>query len=113
MSTLLALEEKRKHTRTDKKILLRVASQQNGAAPQWTIVSSKNISAGGLLFGYDRELERGTPLYVRIHFPNRAIDCNATVRRSTPGIYGPLTDVAISLKGLEREEKDFIQSFVA
>ena len=108
-----AVEEKRKHVRIEKKVLLRIASQQNGTAPQWTLVSTKNISAGGLVFGYDRELERGTPLYVRIHFPSRAIDCNATVRRSSSGIIEPLNDVAVSLKGLDKGEKDFIRRFVA
>ena len=109
-----AIDEKRKHTRTDRTILVRVAPQQDsGAAPQWTIVSSKNLSAGGLLFGFDRQLERGTPLYVRIHFPDRSIDCNAMVQRSSPGVMGPLTNVAISLKGLEKGEREFIRRFVA
>ena len=110
---LVALDDKRKHVRSDKKILLRVAPQKDGTAPQWTIVSSKNISASGLLFGFDRALTRGTPLVVRFHFPSRDIDCNATVQRSAPGQLQPLTEVAISLKGLEKEERDFIQKFVA
>ena len=112
MPQMLAVEEKRKHDRIDKKVLLRVSMREKDGAPEWTIVTSKNISASGVLFGFNQKLDRGTPLYLRIHFPDHAIDCTATVRRSVPGAQMPLTDVAVSLKGLERSDRDLIESHV-
>ena len=56
MPQVLAVAEKRKHNRIDKKILLRVSLQEKDGAPQWTITTSKNISAGGLLFGFNKKL---------------------------------------------------------
>ena len=113
MPQVLATAEKRKHDRIDKKILLRVSLQEKDGAPEWTIVTSKNISASGVLFGYNRRLERGTPLYLRIHLPDHAIDCTATVRRTSPGALEPLTDVAVTLKGLEKNDRELIQKHVA
>ena len=113
MPQVLATAEKRKHDRMDKKVLLRVSMQEKDGAPEWTIVTSKNISANGVLFGYNKRLERGTPLYLRIHFPDHSLDCTATVRRSTPGIVEPLTDVAVSLKRLEKKEQHLIERHTA
>ena len=113
MPQVLATAEKRKHDRIDKKVLLRVSMQEKDGAPEWTIVTSKNISSSGVLFGYNKKLDRGTPLYLRIHFPDHAIDCTATVRRTAPGVVAPLTDVAVSLKGLEKTDRDIIESHVA
>ena len=113
MPQLLATMDKRKHERLDKKILLRVSLQEKDGAPEWTIVTSKNISSSGILFGFNRKLERGTPLYLRIHFPEYSLDCTATVRRTSPGAYEPLSDVAVSLKGLEKSEQQLIERYVA
>ena len=113
MPQVLAVAEKRKHDRIDKKILLRVSMQEKDGAPEWTIVTSKNISANGVLFGFNQKLDRGTPLYLRIHFPDQAIDCTATVRRTSPGIQEPLTDVAVALKGLEKSDREVIERHVA
>ena len=113
MPQVLATAEKRKHDRINKKVLLRVSMQEKDGAPEWTIVTSKNISANGVLFGFNKKLDRGTPLYLRIHFPDHAIDCTATVRRTNPGLVEPLTDVAVALKGLERPDRELIESHVA
>ena len=114
MPQVVATMDKRKHERIEKKVLVKVSTQENdGGAPQWTIVTSKNISMGGLLFGFNKKLDRGTPLYLRIHFPDQSIDCTATVRRTIPGTYEPLNDVAVSLKGLEKNEQALIEKYVA
>ena len=113
MPQVLAVADKRKHERIDKKILLRVSLSEKDGAPQWTIVTSKNISASGILFGYNQKLDKGTPLYLRIHFPEQSIDCTATVRRTSPGMYEPLNEVAVSLKGLDKTEQEFIERHVA
>ena len=113
MPQMVAVADKRKHERIDKKILLRVSLKEKDGAPEWTIVTSKNISASGILFGYNQRLDQGTPLYLRIHFPDQSIDCTATVRRTSPGTYAPLSDVAVSLKGLEKGEQELIERYVA
>ena len=113
MPQVLAVAEKRKNDRIDKKILLRVSMQEKNGVPEWTIVTSKNISSSGVLFGYNKRLEKGTPLYLRIHFPDHAIDCTATVRRTSPGVHEPLTDVAVALRGLEKTDKEILRAHVS
>ena len=113
MPQVIATADKRKHDRIDKKILLRVSLQEKDGAPEWTIVTSKNISASGILFGYNERLAQGTPLYLRIHFPDQSIDCTATVRRTVPGNLEPMNEVAVALKGLEKKDQEAIQGYIA
>ena len=112
MPHVVATAEKRKHGRTGKKIQLKVSLEERNGVPEWTIATSKNISASGILFGYNRRLERGTPLYLRIHFPDQAIDCTATVRRTVPGAIEPLSDVAVTMKGLEKKDRELLVSHI-
>ena len=113
MSQTMAIAEKRKHTRMEKQILLKVATMDSRLAPQWTVVTSKNISAGGVLFGYNRRLDSGTPLFLKIHVSGRTIDCNGTVRRAEPGLFVPLATLAVSLRGLEKSERMLIETHAA
>lgn len=107
--------EKRKDRRADKKFVLRVAPQggKEMVAENWTIVTSKNISAGGVLFTYDRMLNQGTPLTFKIHFPEKTIDCQGTVFRTGPSVLTPLVSVAARLDRLEEIDREYIERYIA
>ena len=107
--------DKRKSRRLDKKVVLRVSTEDRpeSAAAAWTIVTSKNISTGGVLFTYDRALDQGTPLRFKIHFPEKTIDCAGTVHRTHPAELRPLVRVAARLEDLGRSDREFIESYPA
>jgi hypothetical protein len=108
MSNQQALAERRKQKRIDKKIVLRVASPE-GAATQWTVVTTRNISTSGILFVYDRALAEGTPIFVKMHISGRIVDCKGVVQRASRGRLEPLMDVAASIEGLDESEKRLIE----
>ncbi len=105
--------DKREYRRLDKKFVLKVApeGETHTVSHQWTLVTSKNISAGGVLFTYDRRLREGTLLTFRIHFPKRTIDCAGVVRRSSPSAIQPLVNIAARLDGLSGDDREFIEQY--
>ena len=107
--------DKRQHPRLDKKVVLKVAPQGEKAMAmsEWTLVTSKNISAGGVLFTYDRSLSEGTPLAISIHFPKKTIHCEGIVHRTGPSIHAPLVNVAARLVGFESGDREFIERYPA
>ena len=107
--------EKRKDRRLDKKVVLKVYQKGKPEAipSEWTLVTSKNISAGGVLFTYDQALDKGTPLNFKIHFPERTIDCAGVVYRTHPGSLEPLVNVAAKLENLNRGDREFIERYLA
>ena len=113
MNATTSIADKRKYRRLEKKCVLRVdpKGEAGTVAPQWTIVTSKNISAGGVLFTYDRRLQAGTPLAFRIHFPERTIDCSGVVFRTGPAPIQPLVSVAAKLEGLNGRDREFIEQY--
>lgn len=105
--------EKRSYRRIAKKIVLRVES--NGKSKEispWTLVTTQNFSAGGVLFTYDKKISEGTKLHLKMHFPDRAIGCDAVVHRTLPGAQEPLVNVAASLEGLNPMDKEIIESYI-
>ena len=111
--TPLSPTEKRKHLRLEKKFVLRVATQgeEETVSTQWTLVTSKNISAGGVLFTYNRPLNDGERLQFKIHFPKRTIECSGVVRRTIPTGLEPLVSVAAGLSDLSRVDREFIEQY--
>ena len=108
MQTLIRTE-KRKHQRIDRKFVLRVASEgESSVAEDGTLVTSRNMSAGGVLFTYDRQLKEGTSLDFTIYFPDHAVHCKGQVHRTVSCEPAPLVSVAASLEGLDQSDLDFI-----
>ena len=105
--------EKRNHARLDKKVVLRVSAQggEETVSKSWTFVTSKNISAGGVLFTYDKPLDKGTPLQFKIHFPKKTIECSGKVRRTIPTGLKPLVGVAAMLDSLSFSDREFIEQY--
>jgi hypothetical protein len=109
----IAVSEKRKHPRIDKKILLKIAQRWNEQVPDWTMVTSKNISAGGVLFGCGAAMRRGESLYLTMYFPGHTIHCTGVVQRTAPGPHAPLQNIAVSFRGLEKEDLELIDAYAA
>ena len=109
------IADKRKHPRLDKKFVLRVSPEgaEETTTSQWTLVTSKNISAGGVMFTYDRALEKGTPLAFKIYFPHKTIHCSGVVHRTHPSVLEPLVNIAAKLEGFGQAEREFIESHAA
>ena len=112
---MISSDDRREHRRLDRKVVLKVVPKDGPekVAEEWTIVTSKNISAGGVMFTYDRKLAQGTPLTFRIHFPERTIDCTGVVYRSNPSSLQPLVNVAAKLENLCRGDREFIERYQA
>ena len=111
MTQLVEVAENRKCNRVDKKFLMVVRAWEAGGAIDRTITVSKNVSMGGVLFSYKKPLHHGTPLYVKMYFPNRTIECAATVQRAIPELVRSITNIAVSFKGAEKADLDFIESY--
>ena len=108
------IAEKRKYQRINKKFVLEVAADgATSDARDWTLVTTRNMSAGGVLFTYDRALKSGTPLVLTIHFPDHVVSCKGRVNRATPSEDKPFVSVAASLEGLGPREVDFLQKNAA
>lgn len=107
--------DKRQFPRLDKKFVLQVAprGEEEGTASRWTLVTSKNISAGGVLFTYDRTLNTGTPLTFTIHFPEKTIRCAGVVHRTAPAGREPLVNIAARLEGFGSGDREFIERYPA
>ena len=106
---------KRQYPRLNKKVVLQVAPQggKESVLSHWTLVTAKNISAGGVLFTYDRTLNTGTPLTFTIHFPEKTIRCEGIVHRTSPAEHQPLVNVAARLEGFHDGDREFIERYPA
>lgn len=109
----MSAEEKRANPRSSRKIILEV--EANGVSKDvspWTLVTTQNFSASGVLFTFDHAIPAGTKFHVKIHFPEKAIGCEALVHRALPGFRQPLVNVAASLQGLASADREFIQNHI-
>ncbi len=99
---------RRRYPRTREKFIVRVTLLEE-PSEEWTLVTTYDLSAGGIRFGYDRKLPDGTELLFKIYFPDRVISCSGTVKRvNKRSLKGPLQYVAARLEGLSLEEKDLL-----
>ena len=103
--------EKRKHRRIYRTILARFRAYPKGLKNKpshWDIVSLNDLSAGGLLFSYDKKIIIGTYLNFLIPFPGsqEPISCLAKVLRlkSKELLYG----VAATFTDINDENRDRI-----
>ena len=99
--TQLELLEKRLHRHIRSKLVLRISEKdQEVSVPDWTVVTSRNLSTNAVIFNYKRPLFAGMRLDVRIHFPEKTIRCEAYVVRSRPGSIEPLVQIVAKLTDL-------------
>jgi hypothetical protein len=102
---------KRAFKRIERKFVVRIATNVKSSAPDWSLVITHNFSAGGALFTLDRDVKEGEQLWVKFHFMDRVINCQAKVIRSVPGFREPLVQVGVVFEALRPEDKEFINNF--
>ena len=82
------MKEKRKYRRIDKSFLTRLKimpSKLNKLKEAfWDLITTRNLSVGGLLFNYYKEVPVGAEVELKIVFPlaDRPIECIGKVIRS-------------------------------
>ncbi len=108
----LELMEKRLHRHIRSKLVMRIAEKdQEVSIPNWTVVTSRNLSTNAVLFNYNRPLFAGTRLDVLIHFPEKTIRCEAYVMRCRPGSVEPLVQMVAKLTNLSPMDREFIEQY--
>ncbi|MCP5005964.1 MAG: PilZ domain-containing protein [Planctomycetes bacterium] len=110
--------DKREYKRLEKQIMVQFRVKQHKgqetSALYWEMVSVKNVSAGGLLFYYNRNLGFDSILDLKIDISHTAptINCaGRVVRIEETHSHAPLR-IAASFTGLGLEEKNLINRTV-
>ena len=103
-------EEKRKHKRIQRKFVahFHVRPHDPAAKTKWDIVTVRNLSAGGVLFNYDKELTEGRIVDFKINFPGckDPIVCVAKIIRiEAPVDYGILPTAVFFAEISEKDKK--------
>ena len=108
MSSASKTPNRRAHPRTREKFIVRVALMEN-PSDDWTLVTTYDLSSGGIRFSYDRQLTDGTTLLFKTYFSERVVSCSGIVKRVNKRAKKPLQYIAARLEGLNVEEKYFIE----
>ena len=80
-------DERREHKRIDKNYIVSFQIRPNEKQEQvfigWDMVTAVNLGAGGILLNYDRKIEPGSILDLKINFPgsHEPIECVGEVNR--------------------------------
>ncbi len=111
-------QEKRKYKRVGKQYMARFKIRSDEAqemeSHDWDPVILKNLSVGGTLFFYNKELEIGTLIYLKIYVPKALliINCVAKVIRIDKPRSTSMTCIAIKFTEIGEREKELINKSV-
>lgn len=105
--------DERAFGRIHRSFIMRVAVDDGGPWPRWSLVTTHNLSAGGALFTFDQPVKVGDRLSINIHFLDYEIDCKGRVIRFEPAYREPLCHLAVLFEGLGTVEKEAIQKVSA
>ena len=85
--------ERRQHKRIEKQYVTRVNDRISGG---WNIAFIRNISAGGLLFHYDKKLNPGALIDFKVSFgmAKEPIECVGKVLRVKAATDAPVYEIA-------------------
>ena len=103
--------DKRAHRRVARQFVMRVRADLKSIVPVWSLVTTHNLSAGGVLFTTDQPAHLHEPVIVKIHFLDRIIECRARVARLTPGYQKPLLQIAAEFEDMPAKDREFIAHF--
>ena len=115
------MKEKRAYRRIDKSFLTRLKimpSKINKLKETfWDLITTKNLSAGGLLFNYYKDVPVGAEIELRIVFPlaDRPIECIGKVVRSQKIIDNGVKSayrIAAQFEDINEQDKRSINSSV-
>jgi len=104
-------EDKRASLRIERQFVLRVTVDDGNPWSRWSLVMTHDLSVGGALFTIDQDVTEGQPLYFRLNFPDREIDCRGKVVRLIPGFKKPLTQLAVSFQWANAVDHDYVKEY--
>jgi hypothetical protein len=110
----LSQQERRQYKRIKKNFVTRF--QLKGERPRkqktenWEMVITQNLSAGGVLFNYDKEIQAGSKIDLLVNFPQakHPINCTGQVIRIDRNTNISLLKVAASFVDIDEEDKHAI-----
>lgn len=106
---------KRKYKRIDKPYLVkfRIRPQTNRERPpsDWDMVAVKNLSATGVFFYYNEDLEANTFLDLKIDISTTTptITCIGTIIRIKRYRNSPMVGVAIAFTEIDEKDKELLK----
>ena len=115
------MKERREHRRIDKSFLTRLKIMPSKLSKLknafWDLITTKNLSAGGLLFNYYKDVPVGAEIELRIVFPlaDRPIECIGKVVRSQKIIDNGVKSayrIAAQFEDINEQDKRSINSSV-
>lgn len=107
--------EDRQHKRIRKRFVLRFkikpANDREEVHNGWNMVTSKDLSAGGILFNYDKEIEVGTLIDIKLNFPMSEvpITCTGEIIRNNNVPSTPLVRVAAIFLDIDDNMKELVK----
>ena len=104
-------EDKREARRIGRKFVMRVAVDDGNPWPNWSLVTTSNLSVGGTLFIFDQPVKVGQSLFCKLHFADRQIDCKAKVIRFVGTFQKPLVQVAVGFEWESEKDRVYVEEF--
>ena len=109
--------DKRAHRRMYRKLIahFHIRPHDNSERKSWDIVTVRDLSAGGVLFNYDKKLEEGLAVDFKINFPwsEEQIVCGAKVVRVGPSAGYGVFAIAAVFTEISEEDKRGIEEIAA
>lgn len=93
------------------RLRIRPGQTQAESLTSWNIVTVRDLSAGGILFNYDKEIEIGTLIDLKINFPLliTPIDCVAKVVRIEKPSLRAIVHIAAVFVDIGKKEKELVE----
>ena len=108
--------ERRKYKRIKVHFIakFRIKPRKSGDMPSgggWVMVTLENLSAGGILFNYDKKIKVGTVVSLSITFPTLAtpINCLGKIIRIEELAYSSVFHIAAIFIKIDKREKEVIR----
>ena len=100
--------EKRKYKRIKQQFIVKMREKTVGA--EWDMLTTKNLSAGGVLLNYDRKPAVGSLVEMEINFPiiDEPVDCTGRVNRIEQDADSPIIRFAAVFTEIEAKTKEVI-----
>ena len=105
--------ERRMSKRIYKKITTRFRFLNENNSEKWDIIFIENIGVGGVLFKFDRPLEVGTMIELKVSFPGdlESISCQAKISRVEKVGVSRVNEVVANFVGLSSKNAEHINQF--
>ena len=109
--------EKRVYKRIQKPFIVRFRikpEEDTGAIfPGWDVVTTQNLSAGGILFNYDERIELTSLIDLRVNFPTikGTMDCTGRVLRVEEVPRSSRVRIAAVFTDIDQEVKKDVEEY--